>query len=370
MRPLRGLGAAVLSVAAIALSGAGAEASPANVAALQSALQALHLYAGDVDGIRGDLTRHGIVAFQRHQGLTVDGIAGPQTREALGWRGKPPLGSRVMRIGDRGWDVAAMQYLLQRAGHGPGRADGIFGPLTDEAVRRAQAGAAIATDGLAGPETIAALRRRTGSPGTPVRFLLPVAGPIGDGFGAPRNGYRHQGIDFPVPYGTTVAAAGVGTTIYAGYNSGGYGNLVVIQHRLGFTSWYAHLASITTWVGEQVVGGTRIGYVGSTGNSTGPHLHFEVRRYDTPIDAAPLLLAAVASGRISSEPPAPLECRPGARKTSKPQPGSNWIAHERLCPHARTGPPSGSIGRDRSRDDPIGVPGENGSKPRDATQGS
>jgi murein DD-endopeptidase MepM/ murein hydrolase activator NlpD len=330
MRPLRGLGAAVLVVATIALPGARGEASPANVAALQSALQARHLYAGYVDGIRGHLTRHGIIALQRRQGLTVDGIAGPQTRAALGWRGKPPLGSRVMRFGDRGWDVAAMQYLLQRSGQGPGRADGVFGLLTEGAVRRAQTNAGIASDGLAGPTTIAALRGIE-SPTGPARFLLPVGGPIGDGFGAPRNGYRHQGIDFPVPFGTTVGAAGVGTTIYAGYNSGGYGNLVVIQHRLGFTSWYAHLASITTWVGEQVVGGTRIGYVGSTGNSTGPHLHFEVRRYDTPIDPAPLLLPTVAAAQSSGDPRAPLECRPGERETPRPRPGSDWIADERLC---------------------------------------
>jgi peptidoglycan hydrolase-like protein with peptidoglycan-binding domain len=339
MRPLRGLGAAVLVVATIALPGARAEASPANVAALQSALQALHLYTGYVDGISGRLTRHGIVALQRHRGLAVDGIAGPRTRAALGWRGRPPLGSRVMRVGDRGWDVAATQYLLQRSGHGPGRTDGVFGPLTDAAVRRAQADAGIAVDGLAGPTTIAALRHgtgpgagsATGSPSGPVRFLLPVEGPIGDGFGAPRDGYRHTGVDFPVPYGTTVGAAGVGTTIFAGYNSGGYGNLVVIQHRLGFTSWYAHLSSITTWVGEQVVGGTRIGYVGSTGNSTGPHLHFEVRRYDTPIDPAPLLLPTVATAQGSVDPRPPLECRPGAQEAPRPRPGSDWIATERLC---------------------------------------
>jgi murein DD-endopeptidase MepM/ murein hydrolase activator NlpD len=338
MRPIRALGAAVLVVAVIALPGARAEASPANVAALQAALQALHLYTGYVDGVRGPLTRRGVIAFQRRQGLAVDGIAGSQTRQALGWRGRPQLGSRVMRFGDRGWDVAALQYLLQHAGHGPGRADGVFGQLTEAAVRRAQANAGIGVDGLAGSATIGSLRHGTEapsgpeSPSGPVRFLRPVPGPIGDGFGAPRSGYTHTGIDFPVPYGTPVGAAGVGTTIFAGYNSGGYGNLVVIQHRLGFTSWYAHLSSITTWVGEQVVGGTRIGYVGSTGHSTGPHLHFEVRRYDTPIDPAPLLLSTVAARPSSPGDPRPLlECRKGRRESPRPKPGSDWIANERLC---------------------------------------
>ena len=76
-----------------------------------------------------------------------------------------------------------------------------------------------------------------------MRLLRPVPGPIGDGFGAPREGSRtHTGVDFPVPFGTRVGAAGVGVTEFAGWNSGGYGNLVVIRHRLGYTTWYAHLS--------------------------------------------------------------------------------------------------------------------------------
>ena len=313
-----------------------ADTPPVNVAALQAALKSLHLYAGFVDGIRGPLTRRGVIAFQRRRGLRVDGVAGPQTRRALGWRGRPGLGSRTMRVGNRGWDVAALQFLLQRAGHGPGRADGLFGPLTRGAVRRAQSAAGIGVDGLAGPVTIRSLRggdEPQETTGDPVRFLRPVQGPIGDGFGAPRGGgRRHEGLDFPVPYGTRVGAAGRGTTIYAGYNYGGYGNLVVIQHRLGFTTWYAHLSSITSWVGEHVVGGTRIGYVGSTGYSTGPHLHFEVRRYDTPIDPAPLLLPGTLGRPLrSDDPQRPRECDEGRREMRKPPRGADWIARERLC---------------------------------------
>lgn len=338
MRPVLRIGASALIAIAIAVP-AHADASPANVAALQAALKSLRLYKGFVDGIEGPLTRRGVTAFQRWRGLAIDGIAGPRTRRALGWRGRPALGSRVMRIGNRGWDVAALQFLLQRAGHGPGRADGVFGPLTRGAVRRAQSAVGIGVDGLAGPVTIRSLRSGGGNttqpvsePSGPVRFLRPVPGPIGDGFGAPRDGGRtHDGLDFPVPYGTLVGAAGRGTTIYAAYNYGGYGNLVVIQHRLGYTTWYAHLSSITSWVGEQVVGGTRIGYVGSTGHSTGPHLHFEVRRYDTPIDPIPMLLPTVArllrpAGRQRSG-----ECG-GVRQPMRKAPrGSDWIARERLC---------------------------------------
>lgn len=332
MRPIRGIGALALIVALASPSPAGA--ASANTAALQAALKARSLYNGFVDGIAGPLTRSGVLLLQRRRGLLVDGIAGPQTRRALGWRGRPSLGSRTMRRGHRGWDVAALQYLLQRAGHGPGTADGLFGGLTAAAVLRAQRAAGIAVDGLAGPTTIGSLRGgSSGAPTGPVRFLRPVAGPIGDAFGVLRaGGRRHQGLDFPVPYGTRVGAAGRGTTIFAGYNYGGYGNLVVVQHRLGYTSWYAHLSSVTSWVGERVVGGTRIGYVGSTGYSTGPHLHFEVRRYNTPIDPFPRLLATTATSprRPARGRKAP-ECAARARGARKPPRGSSWIARERLC---------------------------------------
>jgi murein DD-endopeptidase MepM/ murein hydrolase activator NlpD len=333
MRWVRRIGALALILTAL-LAPAPADASPAKVAALQSALQSLQLYDGYVDGIEGPLTRRAILALQRRRGLAGDGIFGPRTRRALGWRGRPGLGSRAMRNGNRGWDVAAMQYLLQRAGHGPGRADGLFGPLTEAAVRRAQEAAGIGVDGIAGPETLRALRggggggsEGTGSaPAGPVRFLRPVPGPIGDPFGAPRNGYTHTGVDFPEPEGTPIAAAGVGTVIYAAYNGGGYGNLVVIQHRLGYTSWYGHMSEITAYIGEDVVGGTRIGYVGSTGDATGPHLHFEVRHYDTPINPVPLLLSTVAR---PGTPPRRASSG-GCDGVNRGRRG-NWIAAERLC---------------------------------------
>ncbi len=333
MRLVRRIGALALVLTALAAP-AVADASPAKVAALQSALQGLRLYSGFVDGVKGPLTRHGIRAFQQRRGLHVDGVAGPETRRALGWRGRPGLGSRVMRSGDKGWDVAALQFLLQRAGHGPGRADGLFGPLTRAAVARAQEAAGVTADGLAGPVTIRSLRSGASgdsgeapAPTGPVRFLRPVPGPIGDPFGAPRNGYTHTGVDFPEPEGTPIAAAGVGTVIYAAYNGGGYGNLVVIQHRLGYTSWYGHMSRITAYVGEEVVGGTRIGYVGSTGDATGPHLHFEVRHYDTPINPAPLLLATVAGRPATTARRGPPGGCDGIRNARR----ANWIAAERLC---------------------------------------
>jgi peptidoglycan hydrolase-like protein with peptidoglycan-binding domain len=272
-----------------------AHAASANVAALQVALKALGLYPAAIDGISGQLTRGGVRRIQRHKHLAVDGIPGPRTRHALGRRGRPLLGSRPMQVGRRGWDVAALQFLLNVRGFGPGGFDGGFGPNTRRAVLRFQRAAGLAADGVAGPSTLRALRNRqsSGVPSGPVRFLRPISGRIGDGFGWV-GGRRHTGVDIPAPEGTPVGAAGRGVVVFAGWNDGGYGNLVVVKHRLGFESWYAHLSRIAASEGEGVVGGTRIGYVGSTGHATGPHLHFEVRHFGTPIDPVPRLLSTVA----------------------------------------------------------------------------
>ncbi len=288
-----------------------AAGASSNVAALQAALKSIGLYPVAVDGVRGPFTARGVRRFQRRRGLAVDGIAGRRTRRALGRLGRPRLGARVVTSGVRGWDVAALQFLLWRRGYSPDGIDHVFGPATRSAVQRYQRSVGLVADGRAGPATISSLRRssrsRAPAPTTPVRFLRPVPGPIGDGFGAPREGSRrHAGVDFPVASGTLVAAAGVGTTIFAGYNREGYGNLVVIQHRLGYTTWYAHLSRVTSWLGERVSGGTRIGYVGSTGHSTGPHLHFEARYRNVPIDPAPLLVGTAASTAGVVQP---LQCR-------------------------------------------------------------
>src|SRR5262245_21729897 len=111
MVPGRGIvaGAIVLAIVST-LAFPPAAAPSARVAALQVALKRLHLYGGTVDGVRGPLTRQAVVRFQQRRGLAVDGVVGPQTRAALGKRGGPALGSRIMGRGDRGWDVAALQY--------------------------------------------------------------------------------------------------------------------------------------------------------------------------------------------------------------------------------------------------------------------
>jgi len=260
---------------------AAAEAASANAAALQTALHAKGLYAGTVDGVRGPMTRDAVRRFQLRRGLLADGIAGPRTRAALGWRGRPRLGSRAIASPARGWDVAGVQFLLAIHGFPSGPFDGRLGPRGDAALRRFQAWAGLGADGVAGQATLAALRRRPAR--SPLRFLAPIGGSPTDRFG-PRGATMHTGLDYPAPHGAGVAAAGRGCVRSAGYDSGGYGKLVVIEHRMGMTSWYAHLSRITVSPGECLVAGNLIGRVGSTGNSTGPHLHFELRLREAPID--------------------------------------------------------------------------------------
>jgi murein DD-endopeptidase MepM/ murein hydrolase activator NlpD len=326
-RPLA-IAAALAAAVAFGLP-ATASAGRANTAALQVALRSMHLYRGPVDGIAGPGTRTAVRRFQRRRRLAVDGVVGPRTRKALVRRGRPRFGSRPMRVGQRGWDVAALQYLLSRRGFSAGSIDGGFGPATAASVRRFQRTRGLGVDGVAGPATLRALRHpgRVSAPvGGPVTFLRPVRGRMGDGFGYP-GGRRHDGIDFIAPAGAPVGAAGRGVVVFAGWNTGGYGNLVVIKHRLGFATWYAHLSRVVVSPGQAVVGGTPIGYVGSTGHATGPHLHFEVRLHRTPIDPVPRLLPATAA--IASEPPGCLERDPAGDDHPNP-PVSNRPGTARL----------------------------------------
>ncbi|MFJ6517345.1 M23 family metallopeptidase [Streptomyces filamentosus] len=93
--------------------------------------------------------------------------------------------------------------------------------------------------------------------------------------------HKHSGQDFAVPVGTPVKAAGAGTVVKAGPNGGGdgpaYGNAIVVRHANGTYSQYAHLSKIKVHIGQKVAAGQKIALSGNTGNSSGPHLHFEIR---------------------------------------------------------------------------------------------
>ncbi|MDG2264652.1 MAG: peptidoglycan DD-metalloendopeptidase family protein [Candidatus Marinamargulisbacteria bacterium] len=121
-----------------------------------------------------------------------------------------------------------------------------------------------------------------------MQFVKPVLGWLSSSFG-----YRthpifkrrifHSGIDFAAPSGQKIIAADRGTVVFSGW-WGGYGKATILDHGHNITSVYAHQSRIVAKKGQQVEKGQLIGYVGSTGYSTGPHLHFEVRKNGTPIN--------------------------------------------------------------------------------------
>ncbi|MGD8374739.1 MAG: LysM peptidoglycan-binding domain-containing M23 family metallopeptidase [Acidobacteriota bacterium] len=123
-----------------------------------------------------------------------------------------------------------------------------------------------------------------GVPGPPL--VVPVAGPINSRFG-PRHGRMHYGLDIGAPSGTPVRAARDGTVLYAGNGYRGYGRLVILDHGDGYRTLYAHNRRLRARAGQKVRAGEVIAEVGASGNATGPHLHFEVRLDDRPVD--PLL---------------------------------------------------------------------------------
>lgn len=110
---------------------------------------------------------------------------------------------------------------------------------------------------------------------TPPTYIKPISGGVLTSYFGPRWGRTHQGVDWGVSTGTTVVASSGGQVVSAGWN-GGYGYSVLIRHPDGRQTRYAHLSKITVSAGEYVSQGERIGLSGNTGNSTGPHLHFEM----------------------------------------------------------------------------------------------
>ena len=281
-----GLRGVVLALAFAFPAAAEAAGSP-DVAALQVALQARGAYAGTVDGVLGTGTRAAVVQFQRRAGLVPDGVAGPRTRRALGPLGGPPLGSRPLRLGAVGADVAALQFALAWRGSPSGDFDGRFGLRVDAAVRRFQRGRGLAVDGVAGPGTLAELGRAGPSAGA---FARPTPGPVVSGFG-PRGSRFHTGLDLAGSLGSTVVAARAGRVTFAGWAVGGYGFLVVVAHGGGVRTLYAHLQSVIVALGAYVAPGSPVGLMGATGHATGPHLHFEVRVHGLAVDPLPLLAA-------------------------------------------------------------------------------
>ena len=124
-------------------------------------------------------------------------------------------------------------------------------------------------------------------------FRLPVKAPISSDYGMRKDPFTgqksfHRGIDLAVPAGTQVLAPWSGRVVSVG-SQAGYGNYVVVEHPEGFQTLYAHLGSASVRKGDSVTAGEALGTVGSSGRSTGPHLHFEVIRNGNRIDPKAVL---------------------------------------------------------------------------------
>lgn len=153
-------------------------------------------------------------------------------------------------------------------------------------------GGTTTTTGGGGSSTTSSSTTRPPSTTTTTRppgvsMAWPTPGPVTSGFG-PRWGRMHNGIDIGAPTGQAIVAAAGGVVFFAG-EMGGYGNLVMIDHGGGIVTCYAHQSGIAAGEGTSVSQGQVIGYVGNTGHSTGPHLHFEVRVGGTAVDPMPYL---------------------------------------------------------------------------------
>jgi murein DD-endopeptidase MepM/ murein hydrolase activator NlpD len=148
---------------------------------------------------------------------------------------------------------------------------------------------ALAAESAALAARIQEAHRGAGSSGSgqpsAAGLVWPCDGVVVSGFGM-RWGRMHEGIDISCAYGTPNRAAAAGTVIYSGW-LGGYGNLVVVDHGNGLSTAYAHASALLVGVGQAVAQGETVSLVGSTGNSSGPHLHFEVRVNGVAVD--PLL---------------------------------------------------------------------------------
>jgi len=129
-----------------------------------------------------------------------------------------------------------------------------------------------------------------------IGFLIPVNGGIKSGYGwrldpvTKSSRQFHTGIDFACSYGTPVKAAQDGKVVFSG-DKGGYGKTIILRHPSGYTTIYAHLSKASVNYGEYVKQGEIIGYSGNSGRTTGPHLHFEIRRYGITINPSGSLRA-------------------------------------------------------------------------------
>jgi murein DD-endopeptidase MepM/ murein hydrolase activator NlpD len=197
------------------------------------------------------------------------------------------LNSRVERVEDTSRKLAEKSGVVEGTVPGSG---GPALPLDEMGLATLTAKMRRLEEDMAGYEAL--LRQRGYTP-----TLWPVQGTLEGGFGGRRNpfggaGYEfHTGQDIEAASGTPVVAGAAGRVSFVGWQNG-YGQLVIVDHGGGLTTKYGHLSHIDVELDQAVARGELLGKVGSTGRSTGPHLHYEVRINDQAVNPLPYLLQA------------------------------------------------------------------------------
>jgi hypothetical protein len=209
-----------------------------------------------------------------------------------------------------------------------------YGALAALAASLAGSGATLATSGLSVTGTLSAALGRT-SLSLPFQGARTITQPFGPTSYTAEPAYQgyshfHTGIDFGMPAGTAVNAAAPGRVVAAGWDSTGFGNRVIIDHGNGLMTLYGHLDSLTVAAGDTVQAGQEIGLSGSTGNSSGPHLHFGVQKDGTWVDPAPYLGLPSTTYAATTAQPAPQEAG------GPPVAASNLTASTPLTPSAQS----------------------------------
>jgi murein DD-endopeptidase MepM/ murein hydrolase activator NlpD len=197
------------------------------------------------------------------------------------------LSNRVEKVEDTSRKLAEKSGVVDAGVNVPGTGGPAL-PLDEMALATLAAKMSRLEEELGAYEAI--LRQRGYTP-----TIWPVEGRLEGGFGGRRNpfgggGYEfHSGQDIEAPWGAAVVAGASGRVSFVGWQNG-YGQLVVVDHGGGLTTRYAHLSRIDVELNQTVSRAQILGKVGSTGRSTGPHLHYEVRINDQPVDPMPYLL--------------------------------------------------------------------------------
>ncbi|HYI79566.1 MAG TPA: peptidoglycan DD-metalloendopeptidase family protein [Thermoleophilaceae bacterium] len=312
------------------------------------------------DGIFGPLTQAAVTDFQARNGLAVDGVVGPAT-----WTALFGLGQAAAAAGAREGNVAVIvrERTGAKAGGGEresrraiggGPSESLGEPVVDLGGSDPAGGdpAGAHDDAPAAPVADTAPRTRpvsTPSPGAgacgPLRLASPVKGMVTSGFG-PRWGRNHDGLDIAAPTGTPIRAAECGIVSFAGVQSG-YGNMVCVKHSSRFETCYAHMTKYAVSQGQRVDRGQVIGYVGCTGNCTGPHLHFETRVDGSARDPRPYL----GGGSVPGAPTVKAAAKPRLNASIRKD-----VAHARVTAKTTLAQPPATTGIAPAGQQPVATP--------------